>query len=81
MRRRVAGTINPKINLRARTSGLRVGLLTLPFSLLVHRTGEPGRPGASSSGLALDSPGLDHFNAYSHCIVGVTLAIMRTLAM
>jgi hypothetical protein len=26
-------------------------LLTLPFSLLVHRTGEPGRPGASSLGL------------------------------
>jgi hypothetical protein len=24
---------------------------------------------------------IDHFNAYSHCIVGVALAIMRTLAM
>src|SRR6267143_6976804 len=38
-------------------------------------------PGASSFGLALDAPGLGHFSAYSQCIVGVALAIMRTLAM
>jgi hypothetical protein len=28
-----------------------------------------------------DTPGLGHFTAYSHCIVGFTMAIARTLAM
>src|SRR6266849_9451053 len=55
--------------------------LTLLFSLRVHRTGEMGRRGAPSFGLTLETPGLDHFSAYSHCIVGVVLAIICTLAM
>ena len=70
--------INPKTNLRARTSGLRAGLLTLPFSL--SECIELGNQGASSFGLTLDSPGLD-CSAYSQCIVGVALAMVRTLAM
>src|SRR5713101_8010706 len=49
--------------------------LTLLFSLRVHRTGEMGRRGAPSFGLTVDTPGLDHFTAYSHCIVSVALAM------
>src|SRR5258707_7426730 len=40
-----------------------------------------GRRGAPSFGLTLDTPGLDHFTAYSHCIVRVASAMVRTLAM
>ncbi len=40
-----------------------------------------GRYGASSFGLAFDLSGLDHFSAYSQCIVGDALAMTRTLAM
>src|SRR5229473_1965286 len=55
--------------------------LTLLFSLRVHRTGEMGRRGAPSFGLTLHTPGHDHFTAYSHCIVRVASAMVRTLAM
>ncbi len=38
------------------------------------------RHGASSFGLTLDVLGLDHFSAYSQCIVGVALAMVCALA-
>src|SRR5713101_1918212 len=55
--------------------------LTLLFSLRVRRLGEMCCRVAPGFGLTFATPGLDHFSAYSHCIVGVVLAIICTLAM